>query len=271
MTSRPRPFLSADRNGAVLTLKLDRPESRNALTSEQAVDELVAAFAAASADESVAVVILTAAGTVFSSGGDLNEMRAFASGEVGLREIRQWYRQRIHRMVNAVYNADVPIIAAINGPAVGAGCDLACMCDMRVAAESATFAESFVRVGLISGDGGAWILPRVVGQAKAMEMTFTGDPIDAQEALRCGLVSRVVAAEDLLAAAHSLAARIAKNSGTTLRMAKRLMRQAEQMNLESTLELSAALQAVAHRSAEHREALAAFFEKRTPEFGRRPD
>jgi enoyl-CoA hydratase/carnithine racemase len=160
----------------------------------------------------------------------------------------------------------VPTIAAVNGAAIGAGCDLACMCDLRVASESASFAESFVRVGLIPGDGGAWLLPKAVGMAKAMEMAFTGDPISAAEALACGLVSRVVPAEQLMSTANALAQRIVRNPGNILRMTKRLMREGQNNSLESVLHLSASMQVIAQKSPQHFEAITAFIEKRQPIF-----
>ncbi|MDO8277969.1 MAG: enoyl-CoA hydratase-related protein, partial [Burkholderiaceae bacterium] len=160
----------------------------------------------------------------------------------------------------------VPAIAAVNGPAVGAGCDLACMCDIRIAADTATFAESFIKVGIVPGDGGAWFLPRLVGASRAAEMSFTGDAIDAQEALACGLVSRVVSGAELLAEAQRLAQRIAANPGPTLRMTKRLLREGGHMRLESLLEMSAGYQALAHKTPQHREAVMAFVEKRKPIF-----
>ena len=134
------------------------------------------------------------------------------------------------------------------------------------ASEAASFAESFVRVGLIPGDGGAWLLPRVVGMSKACEMSFTGEAVDAAEALRCGLVSRVVPADELMSAAHDLAGRIAANPGVGLRMSKRLLREGQHMRLESLLEMSAAFQAVAHKTPQHVEAINAFVEKRKPNF-----
>jgi len=161
----------------------------------------------------------------------------------------------------------VPVIAAVNGPAIGAGMDLTCMCDIRIASEKATFAESFVKVGIVPGDGGAWLLPRVVGMSKASEMAFTGDALTAQEALACGLVSRVVPHEALMVESYKLAERIAANPGGVLRMTKRLLREGERSTLESLLELSAGYQAIAHMSADHREAVRAFVEKRKPVFG----
>jgi enoyl-CoA hydratase/carnithine racemase len=139
---------------------------------------------------------------------------------------------------------------------VGAGLDLACMCDIRIASEDAVFAESFVKIGIIPGDGGAWLLQRVVGVSKAAEMTFTGDPINAHEALACGLVSKVVAPASLLDEALNLAGRIAANPGHQLRMAKRLIREAQTSRLETILEMSAAFQALAHSTEEHRALIA---------------
>lgn len=158
------------------------------------------------------------------------------------------------------------MIAAVNGPAVGAGCDLACMCDIRIAGESARFAESFVKLGIIPGDGGAWLLPRIVGFSKACEMSFTGDAIDAQDALRCGLVSRVVKDAELLDRPRDLAARVANNPPYAVRMTKRLLRESRNADLGALLELSATMQSLAHATADYEEALNAFLEKRSPRF-----
>lgn len=181
--------------------------------------------------------------------------------------ILHWQRTGIQRLLPAMQRLEVPSIAAVNGPAVGAGWDLACLCDRRIASSQASFAESFIRVGLIPGDGGAWLLPRAVGMAKAMEMSFTGDPVRADEALRWGLVSRVVAPEALMDEARALAARIARNPGQILRLSKRLIREGQQQTLPSLLELPAALQVLAHKSPAHAEAVNAFLEKREPKFG----
>ena len=136
-------------------------------------------------------------------------------------------RNGIQRLPKALYNLDVPVIAAINGPAIGAGLDLTCMCDIRIASDKATFAESFVKVGIVPGDGGAWLLPRAVGASKAAEMAFTGEALMAQQALDCGLVSRVVAPDQLMPEALVLARKIAANPGAVLRMTKRLLREGE--------------------------------------------
>jgi enoyl-CoA hydratase/carnithine racemase len=260
-------FLQITREGPVVTWTMNQPATRNALTGNTAVDEIVAACAAVAADRSIRALILTGAGPVFSSGGNVKDMARFAEPGIDADAIRNEYRHGIQRIPKALWHLDVPVIAAVNGPAVGAGLDLACMCDLRIASETATFAESFVRVGIVPGDGGAWLLPRAVGAAKAAEMAFTGDPIDAAEALACGLVSKVVPAAELADAARALAARIARNPGGVLRMTKRLLREGVHNTLESVLETSASYQALAHLSADHHEAVRAFIEKRAPKFG----
>ena len=181
-------------------------------------------------------------------------------------DVRGRYLNGIQRIPMALYDLEVPTIAAVNGAAIGAGCDLTCMCDIRIASEHAKFAESFARLGIIPGDGGAWLLPRVVGMSKAAEMTFTGDVIGAEEALDCGLVSKVVSADQLLPEAMALAERIAANPPHSLRLGKRLLREGQHVRLDTLLQMSAAFQAMAHQTEDHAEAMAAFFEKRTPEF-----
>jgi enoyl-CoA hydratase/carnithine racemase len=259
-------FLNTRRDGAILTLTMNQPETRNALTGNTAVEEFVQACAAVQRDTSVKAVIVTAEGPIFSSGGNVKDMRRFFDDALTPDAIREEYCQGIQRIPRALYQLDVPVICAVNGPAIGAGLDLVCMCDIRIAAEQATFAESFVRVGLVAGDGGAWLLPRAVGRAKAAEMAFTGEAIDAREALACGLVSRVVPANRLLDEARALAGKIAANPGAVMRMTKRLIREGEHASLETLLELSAGYQAIAHKTADHREAVTAFIEKRAPRF-----
>ena len=259
-------FLKTQRDGAIQILTMSQPETRNALTGNTAVDELVAACSAIRLDTSIRVVVLTAAGPVFSSGGNVKDMLRFQNQKLLPETIREEYRNGIQRLPRALYNLDVPVICAINGPAIGAGLDLTCMCDIRIASEKATFAESFVKVGIVPGDGGAWLLPRAVGMSKAAEMAFTGDSLSAQEALACGLVSRVVAPEKLMEEALNLANKIAANPGGVLRMTKRLLREGERSTLDSLLEISAGYQAIAHMTPDHHEAVNAFIEKRPPKF-----
>lgn len=258
-------FLLYEQSGPVVTLTMNSPETRNALTGGTAPQEFVEACERIDTDMSVRAVILTAVGTVFSSGGNLKHMQELFDASPAA--LRTWYREGIQRVATALYNLEVPTIAAVNGPAIGAGCDLTCMCDIRVASETASFAESFVKVGLIPGDGGAWLLPRVVGMSKAAEMSFTGDSLTAAEALACGLVSRVVPADRLMDEARALAGRIAANPGNALRLSKRLLREGQHTRLESLLEMSAGFQALAHKTPQHVEAVNAFVEKRKPVFG----
>ena len=230
-------FLTYRQSGSIVTLTMNQPDTRNILTGNSAVDEFVAACARINADMSVRVVIVTGSGPAFSAGGNLKDMRRYFEQDIDPVKIRQEYRNGIQRLPIALYNLEVPTIAAVNGMAIGAGCDLACMCDILIASDNASFAESFIKVGIVPGDGGAWFLPRTVGRSRAAEMAFTGDSIDAAEALACGLVSRVVPAADLTAEAQRLAGRIAVNPGQTLRMTKRLLREGEHSRLESPLEI----------------------------------
>jgi enoyl-CoA hydratase/carnithine racemase len=260
------PFLKIDREGAIVTLTMNQPEQRNPLTGNTAVTEFVAACGEITADPAVRVVIITGAGSAFCSGGNVKDMQKYARDAIAPISIRDEYRLGIQRLPLALYYLEVPTIAAVNGAAIGAGCDLACMCDIRIASEKARFAESFIKVGIVPGDGGAWLLPRAVGRSKAAELAFTGDMLDAQQALECGLVSTVVPHERLMAEAGELAGRIAANPGPTLRLTKRLLREGEHLRLDSLLELSAAYQALAHKTPQHEEAVRAFIEKRPPRF-----
>ncbi len=262
----PLPILR-DRDGSVETWTLNRPDTRNAISDVDIVDAFEGLVDAANSDSAVHAVILTGAGAAFSSGGNIKHMRDRAGMFAGTpADIRQGYRHGIQRIPRAMARLEVPAIAAVNGPAIGAGCDLTLMCDIRIAADTASFAESFVKVGLIPGDGGAWLLPRAIGMSRASEMALTGDPIDAATALEWGLVSRVVPGAELLAEARFLAARIAANPAHVLRMTKSLLRQGQHQSLDALLELSAAMQAIAHHTGDHHEAVTAMLERRPPEF-----
>lgn len=257
-------FVTATRQGPVLTLTLNRPERRNAIGEFSECEDIINACAAANADRSVAVVILTGAGTAFSAGGDLKRIRersGILEGSNGV-EIRDAYRRGVQRVQQAIYGLEVPAIAAVNGPALGLGCDLACACDIRIAGDKAIFASTFVRLGLVPGDGGAWLLPRAVGASRAAEMCFTGRNLSAAEALEAGLVSRVVPNGELLATAQALAEEIAANSGPAVRLAKRLLREADHARFDTVLEMSAAFQALCHETPEHHQALDALLARR---------
>jgi enoyl-CoA hydratase/carnithine racemase len=258
-------FLLFERDGPIVTLTMNAPERRNALAIEGgSTDAFVSACRHIAAEPDVRAVILTGAGSAFSAGGDLKSMRErFGMPPAAIRDS---YRRGIQQIPLALFELDVPTIAAVNGPAIGAGLDLACMCDIRIGAESSSYAESFVSVGIVPGDGGAWLLPRAVGHSRAAEMAFTGDRLDARAALECGLISRLVPDAELMDAARALAARIARNPPQVLRMTKRLLREGQHMRLSSLLEMSAAFQALAHTTRDHEEAVNAWFEKRPPRF-----
>tara|TARA_R110002110_G_C13470525_1_gene720958 strand:+ start:73523 stop:74323 length:801 start_codon:yes stop_codon:yes gene_type:complete len=262
-----KPFLKLERDGAILKVTLNDPDTRNALTSPEQFQEIVSLCEELRQDYSVKVIILTGAGSSFCAGGNVKDMRdrsgIFAGSPLALRDS---YRNGIQRIPTALYNLDIPIVAAINGHAIGAGLDLTCMCDVRIAAEGAKFSESFVKLGIVPGDGGAWLLPRVIGMPKASLMALTGDMIDAQTALEYGLVTEVVPREELDQAALSIAQRIAANPAHGLRLTKRLLREGQHMRLDSLLEMSAAYQSIAHHTQDHEEAVSAFLEKRVPEF-----
>jgi enoyl-CoA hydratase/carnithine racemase len=259
-------FLQVTRDGAIVTLAMNAPDVRNALTGNTAIAEFIEQCERVNQDLSVKAVIVTGYDGMFCSGGNLKDMRRYFDDALSQAQIANEYRAGIQRLTRAIYGLDVPAIAAVGGPAIGAGCDLACMCDIRIASEKAAFAESFIKVGIVPGDGGAWLLTRTVGRSRAAEMAFTGDMLAADEALRIGLVSRVVPADELLPAAREVAAKIAKQPGPTLRMTKRLLRESQTNSLDTVLEMSAVMQALAHKSWEHREAVTAFIEKRPPSF-----
>lgn len=256
------------RQDAIVILTLNDPATRNALSGEAMFSAFEEAAAAVTADLTVRAVVLTGEGTTFCSGGNVVEMRERTGMFAGTpQQIANQYRAGIQRIPRALFQIDVPLIGAINGPAIGAGCDLACLCDIRIASERASFAESYLKLGIIPGFGGTWLLPRVIGYSRAAEMAFTGEAIDAKAALDAGLVSRIVPADDLMDTAMSLAGSIAKNPPQVLRWTKRLLREAQNARFEAILELAATYQGLAHHTADHAEALAAMRERRMPNFG----
>jgi enoyl-CoA hydratase/carnithine racemase len=259
-------FLIYEQDGPLVTLTMNQPERRNPLSGNSAVPELLAAIDRIHDDPKVRCVILTGNGPSFSSGGDIAVMQRQASPEVSEMEVRHDYRRGIQRMAKRLFDLEVPVIAAINGHAIGAGLDLACMCDIRIASDRAKFAVSFIKVGIVPGDGGAWLLPKVVGLSRAMELALTGDMLDAPQALAWNLVSHVVPHDQLMASAHDMASRITRHAPHGVRLTKRLFREAERASFDTVLELSAVYQAVSHKTADHAESVSAFLEKRAPRF-----
>jgi 2-(1,2-epoxy-1,2-dihydrophenyl)acetyl-CoA isomerase len=264
----PESFIRYQKDNRVVTITFNRPDVRNAIGTHQDCCAIVDAVEQANDDDSVSCVILTGQGTAFCAGGNLKEMKERTGiGRLDSPDAtRANYRRGVQSVIKSLWNCEIPMIAAINGHAIGLGLDLASLCDIRISADTARFASSFIKLGIVPGDGGAWILPRAIGSSKAAEMIFTGDTYDAAAALAMGLVSKVVTAAQLLPEAQALAARIAANPAKVLRLSKRLLREGQHQRLHDVLELSAAFQAIAHETRDHGEALDAFFEKREPQF-----
>lgn len=244
-------------------VELCRPGSKNGLTP--AVNaRLITALEGAAADPAVRVVVLTGAGGSFCSGVDLAEAARW--GAQGRDEHEATLRGSFHALIRAVRAVPGPVIAAVDGPAVGFGCDLALACDLRLASDRARFGEVFVRRGLMPDGGGTWVLPRLVGLSRALELAFTGDVIDAAAAERYGLVSRVVAADELAAETEALATRLAKGPPLALRLIKQAVYAGLTGTLDEALERELAGQLSCLQSRDFAEGVAAFFAKRAPKF-----
>ncbi|WP_038207310.1 enoyl-CoA hydratase-related protein [Xenophilus azovorans] len=260
------PVLTWEREGPVVVLALNRPETRN-MISVELTDAIVQACGRIQADVSIKCAILTANGDVFCAGGNLKAMHNrehhFAGNPA---ENRAYYDTGVQRLARSFFALDVPVVAAVNGPAVGAGLDLALLCDVRICSDTALFAESFVRLGLVSAAGGAWLLQRLVGPAVAAELTLTGEDFDAQRALALGIVSQVLPPAEVLPRAREIAKRIARHPSHALRMNKRLLRDSLGGSLESSLSLASSMQGLAQHTEDHREAVAAALEKRKPNY-----
>ncbi|MGZ3595779.1 MAG: enoyl-CoA hydratase-related protein [Syntrophales bacterium] len=251
----------------IATATLNRPDIRNAITQPEIIAEIKTACKQVNEDMDIKVLIVTAVDPAYSSGGNVKDMKDRKGMFQGSpAEIMEKYRSNLQDVLLAVYNVEIPTIAAINGSAVGAGCGLALMCDIRVASRKATFGETFLNVGLVTGDGSAFTLPRTVGMSKACELIFTGATIDADTALALGLVNYCVEHEQLLAKAKEIAASIAAKPPQALRMTKRLIRTGQHSTLLHVMEEAAAFQSLCHYTEDHMEALSAMFEKRQPKF-----
>jgi 2-(1,2-epoxy-1,2-dihydrophenyl)acetyl-CoA isomerase len=255
--------LLVERAGAVATVTLNRPEARNALdlTMRQ---EMLSVLDEIEADPAARVVILTGAGGHFCSGGDVKTMRKPHTAAEGRARV-----ELLNRMVLRLVHFPLPTIAMVDGYAVGAGSNLALCCDLIVASDRAKFGELFCKIGLVVDGGGTWLLPRVVGMARAKELALTGDVIDAAEAARLGLVNRVVPAAALATTTRALAEKIAAGPPLALRLDKQMLNRAATSDLAAALEVEAFSQGLAIASEDHREGVAAFFDKRPPTFSGR--
>ncbi len=260
-------LLLFEKDGPVVVLTINRPDTRNPLGEAGDGDAFAVACAAINGDREVRCAILTGAGKAFSAGGNLKAMQDRAGAFAGAgTAIREGYRNNIHRIIKSLWALEVPLISAVNGPAIGLGNDVACLGDMRIASDKAIFGATFLKIGLVPGDGGAWLLPKIIGHARASELLFTGKTIDAATALDWGLVSEVVPHDELMEKARVLASDVAAQPPDVLRMTKKLLRQGQSESFDAIMELSAAMQALAHHTEDHQEALSAFLEKRAPDF-----
>ncbi|WBT05710.1 crotonase/enoyl-CoA hydratase family protein [Brevundimonas vesicularis] len=260
-------LITEEKRGAILIWTLNREARLNALPDLRDGDEVAAACERVNADPSIRCVVLTGAGRAFSAGGDLTAMRDRRDLFEGSgAAIRERYRRVVHRIVRSLYGLEVPLIAAVNGPAMGLGCDIAGLGDIRIASDRASFGVPFLKLGIIPGDGGSWLLPRNIGYARAAELLFTARSIDAATAAEWGLVNRMVAHDDLMTEALAVAVQVAAQPPQALRMAKTLLRQGRDTTFDQMLEMSAAMQALAHLTEDHQEGVAAVLEKRPGNF-----
>jgi 2-(1,2-epoxy-1,2-dihydrophenyl)acetyl-CoA isomerase len=251
------------RDDGVATITLNRPERLNAFTREM-IDRWVEALEDAQHNEAVQVLVVTGAGRAFCTGGDVGAMNERPSDINGL-DHKRWL-EIVHRVPLALEALDKPVIAALNGPAVGAGLDMALMCDLRYAAAGARFSEGYVRVGLIPGDGGTYFLPRLVGVARALELMWTGDFITAERAEQIGLVNRVVPGDALMTEVYELAGRLASGPGVAIRTIKRAVYQGVRMDLRTHLDMISSHMGYIRQTHDHAEGARAFVEKREPRF-----
>lgn len=248
----------------VATLQLNRAAQKNSFTLEM-IDEWALRLKEAAADPQVGAIVLTGSGDSFCAGVDMEVM----GGLLKRRSALEWKTvlwERVHQIALALEAIDKPVLAAVNGVAVGAGMDMALMCDMRFMARSARWSEGYIRVGAVPGDGGCYYLPRLVGRAKALELLLSGDFIDAEESLRIGLVNRVVDDAEVLEQTQAFARRLAGNAPIALRTIKRAVDQGLRSDLRTALDLISSHMGVVLTTEDAAEALAAFREQRAPHF-----
>ncbi|MCX8118828.1 MAG: enoyl-CoA hydratase-related protein [Desulfobacterota bacterium] len=249
-------------DGPLAWIILNRPEVKNTF-SEEMIRLWREFLERAKEDARIRVILVTGKGDTFCSGGDIRDM---AEGKLRLWAMKRFLWEGVHRIALTLEDLDKPVIAAINGAAMGAGLDMAMMCDLRICSDRARLSESYILLGLVPGDGGAYLLPRLVGLGKAMELLLTGEVITPEEALRIGLVNRVVPHDRLLEEARGLAEKIASRPPLAVRMMKRAIYQAQSSTLRSHLDYISSQLALLSETQDHQEAARAFVEKRRPDF-----
>jgi enoyl-CoA hydratase/carnithine racemase len=247
----------------IATITLDRPEKLNAFTDEM-IEDWLSALEECRVSDAVRVIVMTGTGRAFTTGGDVSSFDGHAAQTA--RGIKARVTEGIQRLPRKIAEIDKPVIAAMNGIATGGGLDIALACDIRFAAESARFAETYVRIGLIPGVGGAYLLPRIVGMSKALEMFWTGDFVEARDAERIGLVNKVFPDAELMAGTYDFARRLADGPPLAIQLIKRVMRLGLDKDISTAFELAAANLPIVRSSDDHKEAVQAFKGKRRPKF-----
>jgi enoyl-CoA hydratase/carnithine racemase len=258
--------VTATRHGSTVLLTMNRSENRNALAGEL-IDGLVENLVAANADDTVRCVVVTGEKRSFCSGGNLPEMLELNERKPSLEEMKKWYQTGVHRLPRTLRSMDnVVTIAAVNGFAVGAGCDFAAMFDLRIAGESTIFHESYLRLGIIPGAGGIWLLSHLIGHARAREMLYSAEPVNAQKALDWGLVSRVSPDAKLVEDALAWAEQIGSMPREATRQGKRLFKNVDRVSFDDHLEQAVNVQVQLQLLEDHREALLALMDGRKAHF-----
>ncbi|AWB34412.1 enoyl-CoA hydratase-related protein [Orrella marina] len=240
----------------VATLTLNRHDVRNALTGTGLIDDIVNVAEWINRCDDVSVLIITGAGSAFSAGGNIKDMAERGADFAGtVAEVEARYRRGIQRIPIALQQVEVPIIAAVNGPAIGAGFDLANMADVRIASTKAKYGETFLNLGIIPGDGGAWFMQRLIGYQQAFELTLTGRIVDAEESKKIGISLEVVEPEALMDRVSEMARQFAAQPPKAVRLTKRMMKMAQRMELKDFLDLCATFQGMCHNEPEHLDAV----------------
>lgn len=249
----------------IATITFNRPQQLNTF-SDTMLREVTEAVRAARYDDNVRAIVLTGAGRAFCAGADVKQMGATAAARPTAQNRREYLKRNIHQLAQTIFFLEKPIIASVNGPAIGAGCDISLMCDMRIASDSARFGETYTKIGIAPGNGAMWLLPRVVGVPKAMELILSGDIIDAAEALRIGLVNKVVPADQLAEETRAFVGKVAGNAPIAVQIAKMGIWKGLEMTFPAGLELAAFALGTTQTTDDHIEGSAAFREKRKPNF-----
>jgi enoyl-CoA hydratase/carnithine racemase len=258
----PEPILIAvDAQTRVGTLTLNRPDRLNAFDG-QMVDAWADAITALAEDSRVNVIVVRGAGRSFCSGGDLSTLAAGAEPAAS----KGFLRDHVHRVARALRDVEQPVIAMMQGAAMGAGCDMALLCDLRIAAQDAKIGEVYVNIGIVPGDGGAWLLPRLVGPSRALELLLTGRVLSGSEAAEWGLVNRAVPAAELEHETYALAQQLASGSQTAQRLIKRAVYASERMSLDAHYDMISSYMAIAQSHDDFKGAVEALIDKRQPQF-----